>query len=155
MKTFLSASDHLHSRKSIWIFTKYQICKGCIIGFTAKCRCVAPFQWVKLCFVFPQIFVLWQRFGFFLERLLQGLVQTDRQCLFILHGQPKDPEVIKVSWPLVHYWNWARMNRSTTLLNIYYEHCCSFSLLALQMALDKKQYDCHNIIPFITCASVC
>jgi len=24
-------------------------------------------------------------------------VQTDRQCLFILHGQRKDPGVIKVS----------------------------------------------------------
>jgi len=30
--------------------------------------------------------------------------QTDRQCLFILHGQPKDPEVMKISWPWVsHY----------------------------------------------------
>jgi len=36
--------------------------------------------------------------------LFNGTRQIDRQCLFILHGQRKDPEVIKVSRPWVsHY----------------------------------------------------
>ena len=39
-----------------------------------------------------------------MDRKVQTDRQTDRQYLFILHSQRKDPEVIKVSWPWVsHY----------------------------------------------------